>query len=428
MTDVDKHDWTAVPTLTSGRLTTAEPALREAASDLGNLAHFVPGAILSPGSETDIAAMLAWCTRNDVPWRARGTHHTMHGQGLPGRGGLQIDMRSMNQVRSVSRDGIIADAGATVRDVITAAAERGLRLTAGPPGYTRLTLGGVCSAGGISFRVDSGALIDSVRAVHVITADGDSVWCGRDEHPDLFHAVLGGFGTAGVITQVMLDVTDTPTRVRTWQLLYTLDTLPEMLHDLRTVARRAVADEAYILWHKPELHTYRLTVSAYYEENRPPSAHEVLRGLSHPAPADNEHSDTDLLSHLLAIDSIYDEAAADGWEASTKIWTDVFVPDQGLDQFVTTVLPNLDERDFSSTSFGLIFAKRRQAFRTGQLEMPAPNRPDDDLEPVFLVDLLKDNHGMHDPQWVHDMIGRHHEHLAVARDCGATIYRIGTAP
>lgn len=429
MTRVDRHDWTTVPPL-CGHLTTDETALTEAASDLGNLAYVTPGAILSPGEDSDVSAMLEWCARYQVPWRARGTHHTMHGQGLPERGGLQIDMRSLNQVRSVSRHGgVIADAGATVRDVVTAAAEHGLRLTAGPTGYTRLTLGGVCSAGGISTRPDSGALIDSVRAAHVITPDGQSAWCTRDEHSELFHAVLGGFGTAGVLTKVVLDVTDAPARVRTWELTYGPDTLDDMLHDLRTIARRGLADEAFVMWHKPDMRTYRLMVSVYHDEENPPHAHEILRGLSRPAPFDHEHQDTDLVSHLLAIDSLYDEATDNGWERSTKIWTDAFLPDQGVDRFVTTVLPTLTERDFSATSFGLIFAKTRRKFGTGQMELPAPSRPDDELELVFLVDLLKDNHGIDDdPHWVPDMIARHHEHLAVARSCGATIYRIGTTP
>lgn len=414
-----------VPAPPTGRLITTGSDLTQAATDLGNLAYAMPGAVTVPTSTDEIAAVLDWCRTYNVDWRARGTRHTMHGQGLPAAGGLQIDMRSLRTVHNVSlRDGIVADAGATVRDITVLAAAHGLRMAAGPTGYTRLTIGGVCSAGGISNRPDSGAIIDTVRAARVVAPDGSRQWCTRTDNSELFHSVLGGFGTAGVITQVVLDAAPAAPHVRTWQLTYTPDTLPDMLADMRTLARRGEADEVYALFHKPDLHTYRLTVSTYFRDH-PPQARDLLHGLSHRIPEDAEHIDTDLLDHFLTIDAIYD--AVEGWEHSTKVWGDFFTPDRSIDRFARELLGSITERDFSNTSFGVIFVKRRAAFSTGQLTMPAPDTPGDSREVVWLVDLLKDNHGLdHDRDWVPDMLSRHQQYLTLAADCDATVYRIGT--
>ncbi|WP_232665831.1 FAD-binding protein [Pseudonocardia sp. TRM90224] len=419
-------DWRSAPTPPGGGELVTDPAtLRAAATDLGNIVHAVPGAVLRPHTAADVATILAWCTDHAVPWRARGTRHTTHGQGVVAAGGLQIDMRSMAAVHAVGAGGVVADAGATLRAIAVAAAGKDFRLAAGTTGYTRLTVGGVCSVGGISNRPDVGALVDSVSAAQVVTAGGHVVECTRAENAELMRAVLGGFGEVGVLTRVTLDVADLPGRVRTWQLPYGLDSLPALLADLRTLARRDELDELYVIFHQPEPHTFRLTASTYFGAGRPaPEATEVLRGLNNSTVP--QALDLDHLEHIFAVDGLYDSVAEAGWSASTKIWTDVFLPDSGLEPVVTAVLPTLTAREFSPTTFGLIFPKRRSAFGPSMLALPAPDRLADDREPVFLFDLLKDSFGVDDPTWASDMLARHTEHVAIARQHGGVLYPIGT--
>lgn len=72
------------------------------------------------------------------------------------------------------------------------------------------TVGGTLSAGGYGLRsCRNGAQIDHVRAVRLVTMDGNGVWCTPDVNAELFELSLGGYGQVGAIEAVVLD---TPTQ------------------------------------------------------------------------------------------------------------------------------------------------------------------------------------------------------------------------
>src|SRR5438132_2499598 len=52
-----------------------------------------------------------------------------------------------------------------------------------------------------------GSLIESVNSLKLVTADGREIQCERTQQQDLFSAVIGGYGTLGIITEVNLKTT-----------------------------------------------------------------------------------------------------------------------------------------------------------------------------------------------------------------------------
>ena len=58
--------------------------------------------------------------------------------------------------------------------------------------------------------VGHGPLINSVRAVQLVTADSEVLELSRSQHPELFHAVFGGYGGLGVVTEVELELEPNP--------------------------------------------------------------------------------------------------------------------------------------------------------------------------------------------------------------------------
>src|SRR5207245_7488059 len=48
-------------------------------------------------------------------------------------------------------------------------------------------------------------IVDSVRAIRIVRANGQVVRCSRTENPQLFSHALGGYGVFGVITEVELE-------------------------------------------------------------------------------------------------------------------------------------------------------------------------------------------------------------------------------
>ena len=133
----------------SRRLLRSTASLLDAASaadatDKGNIVSHTPCAVLRPGSVRDIQRMIRYCRRHDLEVAVRGQGHTMHGQSLAS--GLVIENGSLNRIHSLSRHGADVDAGVRWKDLVIAAAARGLT----PPvltGYTNLSIGGTLSVG-----------------------------------------------------------------------------------------------------------------------------------------------------------------------------------------------------------------------------------------------------------------------------------------
>src|SRR5262249_37042966 len=71
-------------------------------------------------------------------------------------------------------------------------------------GADRLSIGGALSANihgrGLSMR----PIVGDVEAFTLLDAQGHGRRCGRDENPELFQLVIGGYGLFGFITTVTL--------------------------------------------------------------------------------------------------------------------------------------------------------------------------------------------------------------------------------
>ena len=125
---------------------------------------------------------------------------TGHGARESYRGGVLVNTSAMSTVlvdpdRRLARVG----PGATWAQVLAAASPFGLAPLSGSSpsvGVTGFTLGG--GVGWLSRK--HGFAADSVVRAEVVTATGDLVSTGPDEHPDLFWALRGGGGSVGLVT------------------------------------------------------------------------------------------------------------------------------------------------------------------------------------------------------------------------------------
>ena len=121
-------------------------------------------------------------------------------------GGMVIDLSDMNAItvgpeRRVAR----IEAGLTWKEVAKALQPYGLALTSGDTGS--VGVGGLILGGGIGWMVRKyGMTIDHVRAVELVTADGEFLRASADEHADLFWGLRGGGGNFGIATAFEVNV------------------------------------------------------------------------------------------------------------------------------------------------------------------------------------------------------------------------------
>jgi len=72
--------------------------------------------------------------------------------------------------------------------------------------FSNFTVGGAVSVNCHGRYVGRGPIVNSVRALQIVTADGQALELSRSQNAELFRAVFGGYGALGVVNEVELDL------------------------------------------------------------------------------------------------------------------------------------------------------------------------------------------------------------------------------
>jgi FAD/FMN-containing dehydrogenase len=357
--DIDR-----VPPL-DGTLHLDEPTRRQDAQDAGRYLTRLPHAVLRPGSVADIQAMIRFCRRHRIPVAARGLANTTHGQGLVS--GLLIENRSLRDIK-IEAGRAVVGAGTTWLELTNAAHEHGLT----PPaltGYIGLTMGGTLSLGGIPPAIRTGAQVDSVLDLDVVTGTGELVRCSASHRRDLFEAVLGGLGQFGIITGATVRLVRAPAKVRGHELTYTDQSA--FFQDVRTLIRRGEITELYGDWWRPGEHgeTVHLNAFTFYDTENPPDDAHLLRGLTQP-PDRAVVTENDYLPHVTRIDAAVDELREVlDWDNRIKPWVTLWLPESTIESYVRDVVPALQPRDVGDAGFVLMYVHNRSKLTRPSLRL-----------------------------------------------------------
>lgn len=215
-TDLYSHDLTTLPKLAALNWKTK------------------PDVVVTPRSTADVRTILAVARETKVPVVPRGAGTTMFGASVPTRGGILVDMRSMNKILSVDKDAarIEAEAGCTWLDAMRAAESVGLSIPVQPIFAPSSTLGGCLASGMMGFgALKHGSPRDWAVGSEVVLEDG-TVLTPSDPlpPPQVSHLLEGSEGTLGIITKVTLRCLPAPEEIR--PLAYSFPTLPDALRPM----------------------------------------------------------------------------------------------------------------------------------------------------------------------------------------------------
>jgi FAD binding domain len=189
-----------------GELVSPDDAGWEAARRAWNLAvDQTPAAVALVAGADDVATAVSFARDNDLRVAAQGTGHGAPALG-PLDGVLLLKTERLQDVEIDASSGRArTEAGVIWRDVVDRAQPEGMTALAGSSpdvGVIGYTLGG-----GLGwFARKYGLACNSVRAVELVTADGERRRVDDDTDTDLFWALRGGGGNFGVVTAIELDL------------------------------------------------------------------------------------------------------------------------------------------------------------------------------------------------------------------------------
>lgn len=159
--------------------------------------------VARPADEAELGRALAFAGEHDLKVSLAGARHSMGGQ-ASWPGALIVDLTAMDRITVDEASGTVrVGGGALWRQVLEALHPHGLSVS-GMPSIDVLSVGGTISvnAHGADFR--TGSLAGTVRGLRLMKADGSVVTLDADHDPDLFYAVIGGYGLFGVIVEAEL--------------------------------------------------------------------------------------------------------------------------------------------------------------------------------------------------------------------------------
>lgn len=160
--------------------------------------------VVAVRSEADVARALDYARAHRLPVSAAGVKHSMGGQAFRA-GGVMLDMRGLNAIRlDPARRTVTVGAGATWHDIQNAIHPR--FSVKAMQSTDIFSVGGSISVNAHGMDHRAGALMNSIRSMRVMLADGRVVAASRQENPDLFRHIVGGYGLFGIVLSAELEV------------------------------------------------------------------------------------------------------------------------------------------------------------------------------------------------------------------------------
>ena len=212
-----------------------------------------PACVVTPEDTAEVAAVLAYASRERVPVVPFGGGSGVCGGVLPGPGTLVIDLRRMDRLLELNETALSARVqagmiGSVLEEGLNA---RGYSMGNFPQSIELSTVGGwVATRAAGQFSTRYGSTEDILLGLEVVLPDGRiarvKATPRRSAGPDLRHLFLGSEGTLGVVTEVTFRVFPLPESRK--MLCYAFADFDSGLEAIRTVLRAG--------WKPPVLRLY----------------------------------------------------------------------------------------------------------------------------------------------------------------------------
>jgi glycolate oxidase len=191
-----------------------------------------PTVVVLPGSASEVQRVVGLCSREGIPYVARGHGTGLSGGALPVPGGIVISLARLNRVLEVdiANRRVTVEPGVTNLEITRQVAPYGYYYAPDPSSQQVCSIGGnVAENSGGAHCLKYGFTVHHVLAVEAVMPDGELVQVGSTlpdtPGPDLLALIVGSEGTLAVVTKVVVRILRKPESVQT--LLAAYNTISE---------------------------------------------------------------------------------------------------------------------------------------------------------------------------------------------------------
>src|SRR5579871_1907434 len=166
------------------------------------------GAVFRPERLGEARAVVADASTANSTLIPRGLGRSYGDSAINLNGAVLLDTRLDRFVSFDPATGVLeCEAGVSFQELIQVLLPRGY-FPPVTPGTQFVTMGGAIAADvhGKNHHRD-GSIANFIESFDLLTADGQTLRCSRDENADAFRATLGGMGLTGVVLNVKLRLT-----------------------------------------------------------------------------------------------------------------------------------------------------------------------------------------------------------------------------
>ncbi|WP_255150790.1 FAD-binding oxidoreductase [Halorarius halobius] len=213
-----------------------------------------PAVIAQCAGVADVIASVRFARDHDLPLAVKSGGHNIAGNAVCDDG-LVVDCSGMRSVRvDPAAKTATVEPGATLHDLDHETQAFGL---ATPVGYNSTTgIAGLTLGGGWGWLSRAyGLTADNLRAVDLVTAEGELVRASDEENPELFWGVRGGGGNFGVVTAFEFDLHEVGPEVLSGILVHPFEDAADRLEEYRELVADAPDELAvwFVFRHAPPL-------------------------------------------------------------------------------------------------------------------------------------------------------------------------------
>ncbi len=179
---------------------------------------YAPKAVVFPKNTEEVAAVVKYCSENDLPFLARGAGTGLSGGAIPINGEVIISLTRMKRLLSIDLENrrAVVEPGFVNLKLTHAISDQEYYYAPDPSSQYCCTIGGnVAENAGGAHCLKYGVTTNHILGLEVVLPNGDVIEIGKSGIPDapgydLLGLLTGSEGTLGIVTKITVRILKNP--------------------------------------------------------------------------------------------------------------------------------------------------------------------------------------------------------------------------